>query len=59
MVYLPSDFPLVAVFAEKPMRPSFMKTVAGGAVFRRSPNLRHDATSILKDHADSLPVRSY
>ena len=37
---LPSDLPLVLVFAANPMRPSSIKTVVSGAVFSRSSHLR-------------------
>ena len=54
---LPSHFSMVLVFAANPMGPSFIKTVVGGAVLHRSPQLRLSATSILKDHADRISVK--
>ena len=54
---LPTDFPMVLVFAAKLMRPSPIKTVVAGAVFIRSPRLRPAATDTVKDHADSLSVK--
>ena len=54
---LPSDFPLVLVFAANPMGNSLIKTVAGGDVLIRSPHLRHDATATMEVRTNSLSVK--